>query len=235
LHGVKVNNNLQIRKRICYIFISDYLIPFQPVLYHLLPNMSYLKIVLVTGLLTNALFAKAGAVALPDSGTTIKIILTGQTGQPKVYTVVSGSGRTVSIIYSVFDIIDGDAMGKDPEFENADKQFKAGNPEPVSKLSTKYYTYKRDTVSVADSNLKSLITKIAATDKDVLEQRKETTATYVRLDGGGTSLQIITDKGTTTVSADASPLVTPHPMVKEFLKLVFDRYRQNTKASLLKQ
>lgn len=195
--------------------------------------MNYLKIVLVTGLLTNALFVKAGAVALPDSGTTIKIILAGQTGQPKVYTVISGSGRAVSIIYSVFDTIDRDAMGKDPEFENADKQFKAGNPEPVSKLSTKYYTYKRDTVVIADDNLKKLITKISDTDKSVLEQHKETTTTYVRLDGGGTSLQI-TDKSTKTVSADASPLVTPHPMVKEFLKLVFTNYRQNTRASLLK-
>lgn len=124
-------------------------------------------------------------------------------------------------------------MGKDPEFENADKQFKAGNPEPVSKLSTKYYTYKRDTVVIADDNLKKLITKISDTDKSVLEQHKETTTTYVRLDGGGTSLQI-TDKSTKTVSADASPLVTPHPMVKEFLKLVFTNYRQNTRASLLK-
>jgi hypothetical protein len=196
--------------------------------------MNYLRILLVTGLLIGVLLTKAGAATLPDSVVTIKIILSGQIGEPTVYSVISKPGRTVDIIYSVFDKIDRNAMLSDPEFANADKLFKSGNPEPVSKLSTKYYTYKHDTVSIADSNLKSLVTRIANTDKTILEHRKDTTTTYVRLDGGGTSLQIITAKGTKRVLANASPVVTPHPMLKEFLKLVFDSYRQNTKASILK-
>lgn len=189
----------------------------------------YRYVLLLVLQLMGLLTATAQGSIAPDSNVVVKISLSiGYDYAQPVNVVIYKTGNASKIVCSVFDRIDSKALNADAAFANADSLFKAGNLDPLVKLSTKYYLYLHDTINVENDSLNNSIGLLLTTEKLSPDDKNR-----VVLDGTHIGLEIITAAGTKKIVIN-SPRSDYHPITYQFLKKLFGIYRQTSKKDILR-
>ena len=188
------------------------------------------SLILIFQLMGMLITATARGSIAPDSNVVVKISLSSSHNwKPPINVVIYKTGNATKIICSVFDNIDSKAMAADTAFANADRLFKAGNLDPLIKLSTKHHLYLHDTINVANDSLNNLIGLLSTTENLSPDDKNR-----VVLDGTHVGLEIITSAGTKKIVIN-SPGSDYHPITHQFVKMLIGIYRQTSKKDILRE